>query len=71
MSDARTNATDLLGNPLTDDERELLALYHRLAGLSARTDLAPCVTANVKQAQVLLWNVCVDLDLLYEEPAED
>ena len=63
--------TDLLGRPLTDDEREILSLYGRLHTMAERTDIAPCISMNVKQAMVLLWNTCVDLELLYEEPEID
>ena len=66
----KTN-TDLLGRPLTADDRELLDLYARLRTLSARQDLPPVVTANCKQAMVMLWNACNDLALLYEEPGCD
>jgi hypothetical protein len=63
--------TDLLGNPLTKDDLELLDLYRRLKALSARADLPPVATANVKQAMVMLWNACNDLALLHEEPGCD
>lgn len=63
--------TDLLGAELTLDERELLDLYQRLRTLSARSDLAPCALANVKQALVMLWNACNDLALICEEPLVD
>jgi hypothetical protein len=63
--------TDLLGNPLTADDVELLDLYRRLKALSARADLPPVATANVKQAMVMLWNACNDLALLHEEPGCD
>lgn len=66
-----TPNTDLLGRPLSADDRELLDLYRRLQALSARKDLPPVATANVKQAMVLLWNACNDLALLYEEPGCD
>ena len=66
-----TNTTDLLGNALSKDERELLELYGRLKSLGARTDLPPVTTANVKQAMVLLWNACNDLALIAEEPGCD
>ncbi len=66
----KTN-TDLLGRPLTADDRELLDLYARLKTLSARQDLPPVASANVKQAMVLLWNACNDLALIYEEPGCD
>lgn len=62
---------DLLGNDLTADEQELVDLYRRLKTLSAREDLPPVATANVKQAMVLLWNACNDLALLHEEPGCD
>lgn len=63
--------TDLLGNPLTKDDVELLDLYRRLKALSMRSDLPPVATANVKQAMVMLWNACNDLALLHEEPGCD
>ncbi|MDO8349421.1 MAG: hypothetical protein Q7T30_04235 [Planctomycetota bacterium] len=66
-----TQTKDLLGNPLTADDRELLDLYARLKTLSARSDLPPVATANCKQAMVLLWNACNDLALIYEEPGCD
>jgi len=62
---------DLLGNPFTADERELLDLYARLKALSARSDLPPVASANCKQAMVMLWNACNDLALLAEEPGCD
>ena len=65
------DAKDLLGNPLTTDEKELVELYTRLKTMSQRDDLPPVVTANVKQAMVLLWNACNDLALLCEEPGWD
>lgn len=67
-----TNAkTDLLGRPLTKDDQELLDLYARLKAMSARTDLPPVTSANVKQAMVMLWNACNDLALVHEEPGCD
>lgn len=66
-----TTKTDLLGNPLSKDDVELLDLYARLKAISARTDLPPVITANCKQAMVLLWNACNDLALMYEEPGCD
>jgi hypothetical protein len=69
MSDQPT--TDLLGKQMTADEQELLDLYRRLKVLSAREDLAPCALMNTRQAMVMLWNVCNDLGLVYEEPGCD
>ena len=62
---------DLLGNRLSADEQEVLELYRRLKALGERKDLPPCITANARQAMVMMWNACVDLDLLYEEPQSD
>lgn len=62
---------DLLGRPLEAHERELLDLYRRLKALSARDDLPPCALMNARQAMVMLWNACVDLDLVFEEPGVD
>jgi hypothetical protein len=65
------DAKDLLGNPMTRDELELVDLYARLKTLSQRPDLPPVASANVKQAMVMLWNACNDLALLCEEPGCD
>ncbi len=62
---------DVVGNPLTADETELLELYQRLRAMSARTDLAPVAAMNAKQAMVCLWNACVGLGLMYNEPDVD
>lgn len=62
---------DLLGRPLSKDERELLDLHARLQALAARTDLPPVVTANVKQAMVMVWNACNDLALPVEDQGRD
>ena len=62
---------DLLGKKLTADEKELLDLYTKLKVMSAREDLAPCALMNVRQAMVMLWNACTDLELIYEEPGVD
>ena len=69
MQDIST--TDLLGRELTDDEREILSLYERLKAMSAREDLPPCALMNLRQAMVMLWNACVDLSLIHEEPEVD
>ena len=64
-------AQDLLGQPLSDRERELCETYLELKRLAAAEDLPPCALMNVKQAMVMLWNTCVDLNLVYEEPGVD
>ena len=63
--------TDLLGTPLTNRERELAELYLKLKALSTADDLAPCALMNVRQAMVMLWNACTDLNLAFEEPGYD
>jgi len=60
---------DLLGLPLTDDDRELLACYERLKALLG-SDLDPCVQANVRAAVAALWNAVVDRGLVYEHLAD-
>ncbi len=69
MQDIST--TDLLGKELTDDEKEIRSLYERLKAMSAREDLPPCALMNLRQAMVMLWNACVDLSLIHEEPEVD
>jgi hypothetical protein len=64
-------ATDLLGNALSSDERELVDIYTRLKAMSQREDLPPVATANAKQAMVMMWNACNDLALICEEPGCD
>ncbi len=66
-----TEDKDLLGRPLSPAERDLLDLYRRLHTMSTRSDLPPCALMNCKQAMVMLWNACVDLDLVFEEPGND
>ncbi len=58
---------DLLGQPLTDAERQLVDVYERLKQLAARDDLAPCARQNVRKALACLWQVTNDLDLQFEQ----
>ena len=69
MSDTPT--TDLLGNKLSADEKEIFKLYQELKKLSARNNLPPAVLMNVKQAMVMMWNACLSQNLIYEEPGVD
>jgi hypothetical protein len=59
--------TDLLGTPLTEAERGLLAAYETLKTLAARDDLAPCAARSVRQALAALWQATNDLDLQFEQ----
>jgi hypothetical protein len=56
---------DLLGEPVSGDDGELLDCYERLKALLGR-DLDPCVEANVRAAVAALWNAVVDRGLDYE-----
>ena len=60
-------ATDLLGTPTTDAERQLMQAYEQLKSLAARQDLAPCARHNVQKALACLWQVTNDLNLQYEQ----
>jgi hypothetical protein len=59
--------TDLLGQPLTEQEQELLAAYDALKKLAARDDLTPAVARNVRKALASLWQATNDLNLQFEQ----
>jgi hypothetical protein len=59
--------TDLLGNPLSSTERDLLSAYDVLKALAARDDLPPAVARNVKAALAAMWQATNDLDLQFEQ----
>ena len=59
--------TDLLGKPLTAQERELLNLYDSLKKLAAQSDLPPCAARNVRKALMSMWQATNDLDLQFEQ----
>jgi len=58
---------DLLGNPTTDVEKEIVRLYGDLKALVAREDVPPCVARNAAKALACLWQACNDLDLSFEQ----
>ena len=58
---------DLLGQPTTDTEQQVLQVYEQLKELAARQDVAPCVQHNVRKALACLWQVTNDLDLQFEQ----
>jgi hypothetical protein len=62
-----TPAVDLLGRPLSDSERRLLAVYAELKALE-RESLPPCAAANVREAVAVLWQVVHDLALAADRP---
>ena len=61
-----TTKTDRLGNALTADETELLAIYERLKAFVARPGLAPTTSRNAKKALAAVHVAANDLDLVYE-----
>ena len=62
-----TPEVDLLGTPLTEHERALLAAYQGLKELAAREDLPPCAARNVRKALSALWQATNDLALQFEQ----
>lgn len=58
---------DLLGRPLSDSERQLLALYADMKVLAGNADLPPCARQNVRRALACIWQVVNDLNLEYEQ----
>lgn len=62
-----TSDTDLLGKPLTEQERELLSVYEELKKLAAQDDLPPCAARNVRRALMSMWQATNDLDLQFEQ----
>jgi len=59
--------TDLLGNPLTEQERELLDVYESLKRLATNNELPPCAARNVRKALSAMWQATNDLDLQFEQ----
>ena len=58
---------DLLGNQLTEQERELMDVYQTLKRLAARDDLPPCAARNVRKALACMWQATNDLALQWEQ----
>ncbi|HLV99248.1 MAG TPA: hypothetical protein VKT82_11300 [Ktedonobacterales bacterium] len=59
--------TDLLGNPLTEQEQELLTIYAALKKLAEHDDLPPAVARNVRRALASMWQATNDLNLQFEQ----
>jgi hypothetical protein len=59
--------SDIIGNPLTGQERELLNVYDALKKLAAQDDLPPCAARNVRRALSAMWQATNDLDLQFEQ----
>lgn len=63
-----SDATDILGDPLTEAEQKLLAAYRTLEGLLAE-DLSPTAHAGVAEATASLWQVINNLGITDDRPA--
>jgi hypothetical protein len=59
--------TDLIGNPMTEQEQELLRVYESLKRLAAQDDLPPCAARNVRRALSSMWQATNDLNLQFEQ----
>ena len=62
-----TTNTDLFGNPLTEQEQDLVNVYETLKKLAAQSDLPPCAARNVRKALACMWQAANDLDLQFEQ----
>ncbi len=62
-----TPNTDLLSQPLTEQEQALLTVYQALKNLAAQDDLPPCAVSNVRKALASMWQATNDLDLQFEQ----
>ena len=62
-----TADTDLLGKPLSEQERELLSIYESLKKLAAQSNLPPCAASNVRKALMSMWQATNDLNLQFEQ----
>jgi hypothetical protein len=62
-----TADTDLLGKPLSEQERELLSIYEALKKLAEQSDLPPCAASNVRKALMSMWQATNDLNLQFEQ----
>jgi len=67
MTGTNNQGTDLVGNPLTEQERELLSVYEALKRLAARDDLPPSAARNVRKALSAMWQSTNDLGLQFEQ----
>jgi hypothetical protein len=62
-----SDGTDILGTPLTESEKKLLAAYETLKSLRGE-DLSPTVNAAVAESIASLWQACNNLGLTDERP---
>jgi hypothetical protein len=70
MTPPMPDPVDLLGNPLTETERSILAVHDQLKALVARSDLPPCVSSNARFALAATWQMVTDLALRFDQDAD-
>lgn len=61
------SAIDLLDQPVSEAESDLLQVYQSLKNLAERDGLPPCAERNVRQALSAIWQATNDLDLQFEQ----
>lgn len=61
---------DLLGQPLTDVERQVAEIHERLTALATRTDLSPVIAGNAAHALAASWQMMNSLNLDPERPED-
>lgn len=62
--------TDLLGNPLTELEKQVAEVHAAVEALARRSDLPPCVEAGARHALAATWQIMNDLDLPCDQPED-
>lgn len=65
-----TTPKDLLGNPLTPVERQLLEVHNQLTAILRDRDIPPAVRAGVAHAAASTWQVLNDLDIEADSPPD-
>ncbi len=67
---SNTPETDLLGNPLTDVEKQVAEIHRAIEALARRDDLAPCVKAGADHALAATWQIMNDLNIPCGQPED-
>ena len=62
--------TDLLGNPLSDVEKEVAKIHAALESLAGRPDLSPCVESGTRHALAATWQMMNDLAMPCRDPED-
>lgn len=65
-----TSPTDILGNPLTPIERQLVEAHGQLTAILRDRDIPPAVRAGIAHAAASTWQVLNDLDIEAESPPD-